>query len=499
MILQRTFPGAGVVIILKLFNIYNTTITESDMNMPTGSSILLSLIVLLLFASCTTAEIDADIAIVNVNIIPMDREHVLESHTILIREDLIRFIGPSDRVNVPDDASIIDGSGRYLIPGLAEMHAHVPGPPAEFADEESREQFNEWVENVLFLYVAAGVTNARSMIGHPAHLPLRERVERGDIVGPRLWTSGPGLHGGNLQTVERARQIPFEQRDAGYDFMKILWGIERDVYEALYEAAQEADFWPAGHVPAAVGVPRALETGYLTIDHLDGYIELLVDEDVEGLPEPGFFGFGLVEYIDEDRIPAAARMTRDAGVWVVPTQMLFDGVWGLESLDELIARPELHYIPGDMLENWISSTREFRDNPLFTQERLERYRDIRLQLIMTLHDEGAGILLGSDAPQWWNVPGFSIHRELETYIEAGLTPYEALRTGTVNIAEFFEIEDLAGTLQVGKRADAVLLDGNPLDDIANVGNVEGVLIRGNWLSGDEIQKTLERIADRYGN
>ena len=453
---------------------------------------------ILTYPSCAPTELDADLAIIHVNVIPMNDERVLESQTVLIRDGIIYRTGPSDRIHVADDVPVIEGDGRYLIPGLAEMHAHVPSPPEEFPDEESRQNFEQWLEDVLFLYVAAGNTTARSMIGHPNHLQIREQLEAGEIIGPRLWTSGPGLHGGNLQKAERAREVPFEQKEAGYDFMKLLWGVEHDVYEALYEAAEEADFWPAGHVPEEVGLERALETGYLSIDHLDGYMEFLVDDDATDLPEGHLFGFGLVDYIDETKIPGAARMTREAGVWVVPTQMLFDGVWGVETLEELTARPELRYISNDMLENWKEATTEYRENIDHTYERAERYREIRMMLIKALHDEGAGILLGADAPQWWNVPGFSIHRELKTYVEAGLTPYEALRTGTVNVARFLEIEDRAGTIEEGKYADLILLDGNPLEDISNVQNIYGVFLRGKWLSAEERQEGLNRIAERNG-
>lgn len=357
--------------------------TEVTMKRQFGTFVLTLVCIfsILVYSSCAPAEVDADLAIVNINVITMDEERVLESQTGLIRNGYIYRIGPSDRVTIADNVEVVEGTGKYLIPGLAEMHAHIPSPQSEFPDEESRQNFEQWLEDVLYLYVAAGVTTARSMIGHPNHLELREQLEAGEIIGPRLWTSGPGLHGGNLQTVERVREVLFVQKEAGYDFMKLLWGIERDVYEALYEAAQEADFWPAGHMPEEVGMEHALETDYLSINHLDGYIEFLVDDDATDLPEGHLCGFGLVDYIDKTKIPEAARMTREAGVWVVPTQMLFDGVWGVETPEELAARPELRYISDEMLENWNEFTMEYREDIGHTYERAERYREIRMQLI----------------------------------------------------------------------------------------------------------------------
>jgi imidazolonepropionase-like amidohydrolase len=447
--------------------------------------------------SLSALSADPKIAITNVNIIPMDTERVIEDQTVIIENGIIKEIGAANRVNLPDNSLQIDGSGKYLIPGLAEMHAHIPPIPASPSDDWDEEYFNQWVENVLFLYVAAGVTTVRGMLGHPMHLELRERVENGELIGPRIWTSGPSVNGNTVRTVERAREIPAEQKAAGYDFIKIHPGLQRDVYEALYEAAQEADFWYAGHVPAEVGVHRALETGYLSIDHLDGYIEILIPDDVDGLPAGQFFGFNLTDYVDENKIYEAARRTKEAGVWIVPTQILFETILGGKSSEELASWPEMKYVPRNMLENWKQRTRNMHNSPNYTPERAERFISIRRKLIKALHDINAGIILGADAPQWWNVPGFAIYRELRTYVASGLTPYEALKTGTVNVATFFETTEFAGTLEEGKWADMVLLTANPLNNIDTLENVEGVIVRGVWISKSDIHAGLENIAEMY--
>jgi len=179
---------------------------------------------ILTYPSCAPTELDADLAIIHVNVIPMDDERVLESQTVLIRDGIIYRTGPSDRIHVADDVPVIEGDGRYLIPGLAEMHAHVPSPPEEFPDEESRQNFEQWLEDVLFLYVAAGNTTARSMIGHPNHLQIREQLEAGEIIGPRLWTSGPGLHGGNLQTSRACPRSAVRTKRGRLRFHEVVMG-----------------------------------------------------------------------------------------------------------------------------------------------------------------------------------------------------------------------------------------------------------------------------------
>lgn len=444
----------------------------------------------------TTAN-ESTVAFINVNVIPMDSERILEGQTVLIENGIIKEIGHATEVSVPGDAVQVEGGGKFLIPGLSEMHAHIPPPPASPPDDWDEEAFHQWVENVLFLYVAAGVTTARGMLGHPMHLELRERVENGELTGPRIWTSGPSVNGNSVQTVERAREIPAEQKAAGYDFIKIHPGLKREVYEALYEAAQEADFWYAGHVPAEVGVLRALETGYLSIDHLDGYIEILIADDADDLPSAQFFGFNLTDYVDENKISEAAQRTKEAGVWNVPTQILFESILSGNDPEEMAAWPEMRYVPQPMLNNWKERTRNFHNSPNYTPERAGQFINIRRQLIKALHNEGAGLLLGADSPQWWNVPGFAVHRELKTYVASGLTPYEALKTGTVNVAHFFEITDEAGTIEQGKRADMVLLAANPLDNIGNTEMIEGVMIRGEWFPEDAIEARLEEIAESY--
>lgn len=457
-----------------------------------------------LIATLAPSVLDAQstvTAFVNANVIPMDRERVLADQTVVVRDGRIAALGDAASTPVPDGATRIDARGKYLIPGLAEMHAHIPPPPATPPGDFDWDAFNRNTENVLFLYVAAGITTVRGMLGHPSHLPLRERVERGELVGPRIWTSGPSVNGNSVQTVERAREVPAEQKAAGFDFIKIHPGLQRDVFDALVAAAHEAGIGFAGHVPTAVGVERALEARYLSIDHLDGYMHLLVRDGAPvDLNSPGgWFGVEFMDHVDDSRIPDVARATREAGVWNVPTQVLMENFVSTTPPESLAARPEMRFVPQQTLTQWLNSSREIRSQPWYSPDRVERYTTTRRRLIKALHDAGAGLVLGSDAPQFWNVPGYAALRELETYTAAGLTPYQALETGTVNVARYFDVLDRAGTLEVGKQADMILLDANPLDDIRNVWQQSGVMIRGSWLPKAELDQRLGDIAARMGH
>ena len=423
-------------------------------------------------------------AFVNVAVVPMDTERVLESHTVLVADGRIARVGPAGEVEVPDGATRIDGTGLYLMPGLAEMHAHIPGSNAPAA----------YLENTLFLYLANGITTIRGMLGEAAHLELRERAGRGEIVSPRIYTSGPSLNGNSVSSPAQAQEMVVDQAAAGYDFLKLHPGLSRAEFDAIDGAADEAGIDFAGHVSQEVGLERTLDARQATIDHLDGYVEAMAGP---GAPASQFFGLNLVGRIDLDDLPALARETAEAGVWNVPTQALFPDFFG--DPESLSQRPQLRYVPPQMAAGWAGAVRQQQANPLFSEENGLRFLEVRREILKALHDAGAGILLGSDAPQVFNVPGFSMHEELEEYVLAGLSPYEALRTGTVNVAAFYGREADRGTVAEGKVADLVLLRGDPLEDVAHLRNPAGVMYRGHWLSGEEIDARLEAVAAGYGN
>jgi hypothetical protein len=256
----------------------------------------------------------------------------------------------------------------------------------------------------------------------------------------------------------------------------------------------------AGHVPLDVGLQRALEARYASIDHLDGYVEAMLRSDAPvSAAESQFFGINLGEHLDTTRLRSLVQATRQAGVWNVPTQALMDNLSLSVSVEALAARPEMRFVPRTTQSEWAQEKRTILSEAGASATSSARTMAVRRRLIKALHTGGAGLLLGSDAPQIYNVPGFSIHRELETLVGAGLTPYQALETGTRNVAVFFGTLARTGTIEVGKRADLVLLDGNPLRDIRNTARRSGVMLRGRWLSRTEIDARLDAIAKSMGN
>ena len=429
-------------------------------------------------------------AFVGVTVIPMDRERALPDQTVVVRGDRIVEIGPAARVKVPDGGVRVDGRGKYLIPGLAEMHAHVPGGQAP----------DSLVERTLFMYVAGGITTVRGMLGHPRHLELRARAARGELVSPTIYTSGPSFNGNSMPDPATAAKAVEEQHAAGYDLLKIHPGLTRAVFDTLAATAHRLGIPFAGHVPEDVGIARALEARYASIDHLDGYLEAMVRDGapVSGA-ESAFFGMNLGEHLDEAKLPALVRATREAGVWNVPTQVLMENLTVGGSAAELARRPEMRYVPAATLANWTEARNTMLQETGSTEASARRMIEVRRKLIKALHDAGAGLLLGSDAPQVYNVPGFSTHRELESLVAAGLTPFQALATGTRNVAVYFGTLEETGTVEAGKRADLVLLEADPLRDIRNTTRRAGVMVRGRWLPEAEIRQRLDAVARSVGN
>lgn len=420
------------------------------------------------------------LALVGVHVIPMDREHVVQRQTIVIRDGRIAEMGPEASVKPPEGAQIVSLTGKYVMPSLGEMHGHLAGANASLN------------ERILALNVIHGVLTVRSMLGHPAQLTLRNRVAKGEQLGPRIYTSGPSANGSSVTTAEAATQMARDQKAAGYDLIKIHPGVPLDAFNALAATAKQVGIPFAGHVPAAVGVHRAIEAGYRSIDHLDGYAEAAL-RDGATMPEggSGFFGSRIANDLDDAKIPALVKKTKDAGVWVVPTETLLLNFLTDEPVDVSMKRPELAYVTSEMRKNWEDSRRGFQKSPQFPSAAARaRLMAFRAKLMRQMQDAGVGILLGADAPQVLNVPGIATHQELAAVVKAGLTPYEALVSGTRNVAVYFGTDKQEGTVARGMRADLLVLNANPLQDISKTMDRAGVVLNGTWHSRASLDEKL---------
>ncbi len=418
----------------------------------------------------------------NVDIINVKDGSISQGKSVVINEGKITAI--ADDISGFGNASIIDGSGKYLLPGLAEMHAHIP-------------QGGNFTDEMLFLYLSNGITTIRGMLGHPSHLDLRRQAENNEILSPRIFTSGPSMNGNSVKTWQEAVEKVEAYKEAGYDFLKLHPGIKLDVFDTLVKTANDVGITYAGHVSIFVGVNRAVESKYASIDHVDGFLEGLVPESAGVDPsENGFFGYNFTDLVDMSLMDDLIAKTVENEVWVVPTQSLFDRWFSPEDPEILAQAPEMKYIPKTMLDRWVSSKKNLISNPEYSAEKWQRFNDIRMSLIKALQDNGHGLILGSDAPQVFNIPGFSIHHELKGMIDAGITPLEAIQSGTINPAIFFGMEGEFGEIIEGASADVILLNGNPVENIENLKNPAGVMVRGQWMDREAIDKKLNDIAEK---
>jgi hypothetical protein len=298
----------------------------------------------------------------------------------------------------------------------------------------------------------------------------------------------------------QAEQLVREYRQIGYDLVKVHEDLTLPVFDALAATANEVGIPFGGHVPDRVGLLHALEAGQASIDHLDNYLQALVPEETPSAELPGRQGIGgLMEVVDHSRIPQLVEATKAASAWVVPTMVLWEtAFYGDRSAAEMRTwRPEVRYMPPETVEAWEQAVDERL--AVADPETNRRVSALRRTMLKALHDGGAAILLGTDSPQVFSVPGFAMHHEMQLWVEIGMTPYQVLEIGTRRVAEYFDATEDFGSVAVGHRADLLLLTANPIEDIANVASRAGVMVSGRWIPETHIQDRLADIAIFYGN
>ncbi|MEM8888274.1 MAG: amidohydrolase family protein [Bacteroidota bacterium] len=458
----------------------------------------LSLFVLFLLSSCKSTtktsanstsekESSEDIIFTSANVLPMDSETVLKNQDVWVKGGKIHKIG--EDLEFPAGATVINAEGKYIMPGISEMHAHIP---------VARGEDDGLVKETLFLYLANGITTIRGMLGNPYHLKLKEQVAAGEILSPRIYTSGTSVNGNTVPSIQVADENIRAQKVAGYDFLKLHPGLKKEVFDEVVATAKEVGIKYAGHVSVDVGIRHALSNDYASVDHLDGYLEGLVPESAGVNPNAnGFFGFNFTELVDKNMMKDLAQLTAEKNVAVVPTQTLFTRWLSPASPEEMAAEPEMKYMNPRTMDSWKKGKFGVLSNAAYSEERYEKYIDVRHHILKSLHEADVLFLLGSDAPQVFNVPGFSIHHEIQSIIDAGISPYEVLKSGTVNPARYFKEEGAYGVIKEGASADLILTAANPLDQPATIRDNLGVMVRGKWMTRSEIDEGLKEIADKY--
>lgn len=404
----------------------------------------------------------------NVSVITMTSPKVLAKQTVIVKDGRIDSIAP--KAAVPKGAKVIDGTGRFLIPGLADMHVHVPAVEAK----------GGLMQDVLTMLVANGVTTTRGMLGSPGQLEIREKARKGQIVSPSLFLAGPPISSLSVATPEEAAARVQEQKQQGWDMIKVHDGLTLAEYDAVAKTARELKVRFGGHVALEVPLPHAVEMGQETIEHMDPFIVYL--ETAKGP-------------VNEQKLAGLLQKMKAAGTWVVPTSAVSEITFGAMPIEKLKAYPEVKYSPLAAVEVW-EKTYEARLKYIPRDQATNIVTNNR-RILRALRDAGVRLMLGTDSLEQFVEPGFSVMREMVSLRNAGLTPFEILQTATVNPAIYLGKEKEMGTIERGKRADLVLLDADPLLDVANVAKVRGVMLGGRWFGRDQLDEALGKIVEKY--
>lgn len=402
-----------------------------------------------------------DIAYVGATVVPMDREGTLADTTVVVRGDRIALVAPAASIDTTG-ATIVDAKGKWIVPGLADMHVHT------------------WSDRDFGLYLLNGVTTVRDMFGSPNHLTWRASIASGKLEGPTLFAAGPIVDGDPpvwpgsavVTTPEAARQTVREQKQAGYDFIKVYNGLSAEVYDAILAEAKAQGIPVVGHVPKAVGIDKAIASGQLSIEHLDGYLP-----------------FGGEPHVDAAIVAATAK----SGVWNTPTLVVMERFGRMDNPASLEKTAGLELVTPAVREQW-NPQNDFRLKS-WTAERFEATRQrnkIGGKLVVDLQKAGAKLVLGTDTGNPFVVPGFAVHDELALLVQAGLTPFQALRMATVAPAELVGTPGSFGSIAVGARADLLIVDGDPLLNLGVLAKPAVVVVRGKQHDRTALLAALEK-------
>ena len=449
--------------------------------MRPGSRPLIPALVATSLAIASTVRAQSSVAFTHVTIIDATDSIPRSERTVIVRGNRIVSVEPDRAARIPAGAQVVDGRGKYLLPGFWDMHVHT-------AITGGRE--------LLGLYVANGVTGVRDMAGEWSTLTSwRRDIAAGTLVGPRIIASGPYLEGGDVPIPHLLARNAAEARAGvdslvalGVDFIKVHSQLNAETYFAIARRARERGIAFAGHVPRVVGSGAASDSGQRSIEHLLAIPAECTPADSIALAPRFTVQGALGRCSSEDLAPLYAKFVRN-GTWVTPTftAQYEVAVWP--------TRP----VPGDSLAPYLpESVRRYVAQIFPMPDSIPPNADSvgramfekRLRQVATMRRAGVSILTGTDAPLRNSPPGFGLHEEFLLLTRGGMTPFEVLRAATLEPARYFGMLDSAGTVAAGKLADLVLLDANPLVDIRNTRRIVAVMANGRLFAARDRERLL---------
>ena len=458
------------------------------------------ILLLLLFAGLATfcsAQFSSSIVIDDVSVIDVTGGPTLTHRDVIVHGNrILAVVGPEDREKARRiDAVLVDGKGKFLIPGLWDMHVHMA--------------FGDWFphskEITLRLFIANGITGVRDMGSDLDVLEQwRKEVMAHELVGPRMVMAGPMLDGPKprfpasvaIKTPEDGRRAVDDLKKRGVDFIKLQSLIPRDAVFAIADEAKKQGITFVGHVPDSVRASEMSNAGQKSFEHLIGIFEgasPLEDEFIKGPKSESKF----LSTYDPKRAAALFALLAKNQTWQCPT-LVWERGGNLIDQTDFAADTRAKYVPAYWKDiTWKRFTdqimHEFNTDDLATRK---RFVEKELEVVNQMHRAGVPFLAGTDTPPGVYIfPGFSLHEELQRFVAAGFTPLEALQTATINPAKFLGMDDRLGTIEQNKLADMVLLDANPLDDIRNTQKIEAVIANGHYFSRRDLDKMLARVEE----
>jgi imidazolonepropionase-like amidohydrolase len=449
-------------------------------------------------------------AITHVTVIDMTGAAPLSDQTVIIEKQRISDLGPSNNVAIPTGAQILDAHGKFLIPGLADMHVHLTSA----GEPDGSRKF------IVPLLLANGITSVRDMGGYlDSILPLRKEIAEGKRLGPTIIAPGPYLDGSPpsfqpslvVTTQAQADEDVHQLVARGVDFIKVQSILSRDAYFAIAQAAHREHIVFVGHVPDRVTAADAADAGQHSIEHLTNVLRGCSRDESKLMREQFFItakqqsprqsrareSRWLNRLLDAYSPEAAAALIakfKEKDVWQTPTLVLLknDAFPTLENVAPSDARTS--FIPARTLDTWKKSrTEQMKTVSPQDSELHAKLLRKSLDLVAQMQKAGVRILAGTDSPAPFVFPGSSLHDELQLLVEAGLTPFESLQSATKSPAGFLHTEKDSGTIEKGKFADLVLLDANPLDDIRNTRKIQVVILRGHLLDRPALDQLLTSV------
>jgi imidazolonepropionase-like amidohydrolase len=453
------------------------------------------------FNGCKKPQ-DSVLAITHVTVIDMTGAPPTLDQTVFVEKEKIVAVGSTSSISIPPDAKILDARGKFLIPGLGDMHVHLTGAGEP---NGSRKFF-------LPLLIANGITSVRDVGGYlDSLIPLRKEIEEGKRLGPRIVFAGPYLDGDPpafqpaivVKSRDEAEAAVQTLKQRGVDFIKVQSNLSREAYFAIADAAQDQNIPFIGHVPDRVTAREAADSGQRSIEHLTNVLRHCSTKEADLMrtqfrdsSRGGQLAWQreLLDSYSDQRAAELLAKFREQNTWQTPTLILLRDVAFPSAGPNLTADARLKYVPRKLLATWNEGYRRQINATTSAQFSMRKaLLERSLSIVGQMQKANVKILAGTDSAAPYVLPGFSLHEELALLVQAGLTPMEALQTATRNPAEFLGKLDSQGTIAVGKDADLVLLDANPLDDIHNTQKIRAVVARGNLLDRSALDRLLAGV------